>query len=199
MKPIAIAIKAIPDVETGRRLHNIQNLSDAGVAKAMLHLHQQKTASDNLPVYLQKVLVIALVRERNGKLDSTVLSGERMNESQLLKEYLRLSQGKQQIAWNGQVFEYALLQYRLFKHNIKLIPDFSKQIDIIDYLSLNIASPLPNLNEILCLLDLPYKNNSTNSINSIWEYYLKNEYQQIQTLAIEEARNVMRIYQRIFK
>ena len=126
MKPIAIAIKAIPDVETGRRLHNIQNLSDAGVAKAMLHLHQQKTASDNLPVYLQKVLVIALVRERNGKLDSTVLSGERMNESQLLKEYLRLSQGKQQIAWNGQVFEYALLQYRLFKHNIKLIPDFSR-------------------------------------------------------------------------
>ena len=195
MKPIAIAIKAIPDIETGRRLHTIQNLSDDGVVKAMLHLHQQKTGLENLPAYLQKILVMVLVQEQNGKLDSTVLSGETMDEPQLLQEYLRLSQGKQQITWNGQAFEYALIQYRLLKHNIKPFPDFSKQIDITKHLSLNTNNIPPSLNEMLCLLDLPHKSLPT---NNTWEHYLKNEYQPIQKSAIEKAENIMRIYQRMF-
>lgn len=190
MTYIAITIKTIPDIETGRRLHNIQNLSDDGVAKAMFHLQQQKAGVEGLPPYLQRILVIAAVREEKGKLHVDILGGESCTEKELLEQYVMAVKGKKQVTWSGNTHEFPVLQYRALKHGVKL-PDLSQQSDLSTKLSFNNSDKIPSLSEISYFLNLP--NLDSDNTDIVWKLFLKNELNAIQLLAKSYAENVYRV------
>src|SRR3990167_6822652 len=61
-------IETVPDVEGGRKLYNLQDLSDAEVASAMQFMRRQETQghSDFIRLYLQRVVCIsAVLRHQN--------------------------------------------------------------------------------------------------------------------------------------
>jgi len=53
-------IETIPDTEFGRRMWDLEGLSDEDVGTAMTFLRQQQTGSDFLPLHLHKVVAISV-------------------------------------------------------------------------------------------------------------------------------------------
>ena len=191
MSSVAITIKTIPDIETGKRLHNIQNLSDEGVAKAMFHLQQQKTGVEGLPPYLQRILVIAIATEEKGEVQVELLGGNNCTEKELLEQYVQAVKGKEQVTWSGNVHEFPVLQYRALKHGVKLA-DLSQQSDLSTRLSPCDSTETPSLSEISHFLKLP--NLDDDSADIVWKLFLKNELSVIQRLAKSYVENVYRVF-----
>lgn len=188
---VAIAIKTIPDIEAGKRLYAIQNLSDAGVAKAMLHLQQQKSGSENLPHYLQKLIMIAICYQKDGDIQTKILSGENLTEKALLEEYASLVVGKQQLTWRGTQFEFPVLRYRALKVNVDL-GDLTQQIDISSNLSLDCVNNTPSLYEISSFLELPKL--SKDSASHVWDAWQDQAFDDIRATTVKEAENVHKIF-----
>jgi predicted PolB exonuclease-like 3'-5' exonuclease len=61
MKTMVFDIETVPDVESGRRILNLEGLPDAEVAKAMTFHRLQETGSDFLPLHLQRIVAISVV------------------------------------------------------------------------------------------------------------------------------------------
>ena len=67
MNCLVFDIETIPDVALGRRLYNLEGLSDEQVAKAMFALRRQATGSEFLPNEQQRIVAISCVlRSRDG-------------------------------------------------------------------------------------------------------------------------------------
>ena len=199
---LALAIQTIPDIETGRRLHNIGNLSDLGVAKAMFHLQQQRTGSEDLPLYLQKIVSIAIAYERAGKLyidplPIDVLVDNHQHEQRLLQRYVNAVKGQQQITWQGSRYDFPILRYRALKQGIKLaenrdINDTMLQVDLsLQFEPERDASA--SLADISCLLALPCLEKLNQA--EIWQAYLAKDYTRIDNCTKAQAANIYRIHQ----
>ena len=61
MTILVFDIETVPDVVTGRKLYQLDELSDNDTAKALFALRRAKTGTDFLPHYLQKIVAISLV------------------------------------------------------------------------------------------------------------------------------------------
>jgi len=207
MATLALALQTIPDIETGRRLHNISNLSDLGVAKAMFHLQQQSTGLEDLPLYLQKIVSIALAYEIDGQLHTEVLTRNHNNatseantlirdqsEQGLLQHYVKATQDRQQITWQGSTCDFPILRYRALKQGIKWAEchDTALQVDLSQQFDPDTLAVV-SLADISCLLDLPPLTQLSKA--DIWQAYLAEEYVRIDNAAKAEAANIYRIYQ----
>lgn len=194
MQSIAVAIKTIPDIEAGKRLYKINNLSNDGVAKAMFHLQQQKADSEILPHYLQQIITIAICYEEDGKIQTDILGDSDVSEKALLEQYVSLVKGKQQVTWNGTDFEFPILQYRALKNGVSF-SGLSHQLDLSYKLSPSCSSEVPNLYEISCFLDLPdLQENNADTILDLWQ---GNDVDAIHSLAKHDAENVYRVFNRL--
>ena len=60
MSVLVFDIETIPDVETGRKLYHLDNLSDEDIALALFALRRAKAGNDFLPHYLQKIVLFLL-------------------------------------------------------------------------------------------------------------------------------------------
>ena len=55
-------IETIPDVATGRRIHNLSDdITDKDVAAAMFAVQREKNGREFLPLYLQRIVAISVV------------------------------------------------------------------------------------------------------------------------------------------
>ncbi|MEK7759133.1 MAG: 3'-5' exonuclease, partial [Pseudomonadota bacterium] len=62
MNVLIFDIETIPDVATGRRLYELEGLSDADVAKVMFHKRREETGdSEFLRHHLHRVVAISVV------------------------------------------------------------------------------------------------------------------------------------------
>jgi hypothetical protein len=200
MSIIALAIKTIPDIETGRRLHRIDNLSDTGVAKAMFHLQQQHTGSENLPLYLQKIVSIAIASKVEGKIQLTHVgdhdvTNEPISEKILLQAYItQLQHHPQLVTWQGTCYEFPILRYRALKQALTLphatLLDLSQTLEPATQ-----TCHLPSLTEIALLLDLP----SIMPLNmeQTWQTWLAGDYNTIKQATMAEAKTVYCIQQNL--
>lgn len=201
MSTLALAIQTIPDIETGRRLYNISGLSDEGVAKAMFHLQQQRTGSEALPLYLQKIVSIAIAEEIKGELHVELLADrnqdtnmDTMSEDMLLQHYVKAIKNKQQLTWQGANYDFPILRYRALKYGIKLSAlNTAMQLDLSQQFEANTS--VPSLSDMVCLLNLTPV--SIFKSADIWQAYLTGEQAQIDSTTKQCAENIYRIYQAI--
>ena len=114
-------IETIPDVESGRKLYDLHDLSDGDVAKAMFHLRQQETGSEFLPLYLHRICAISVVLRHQDKLKVWSLGGPDCGEAELVQGFF---DGVDKftptlVSWNGGGFDLPVLHYRSLLHGVQ--------------------------------------------------------------------------------
>ena len=81
-------IETVPDVESGRRLHSLDDLNDEDVARAMRTLRVQKTGgTDFLPHPEHRIVAISAVLRSPEKLRVWSLGSADSSERELLERF----------------------------------------------------------------------------------------------------------------
>jgi len=120
MTVLVFDIETVPDLQAGRKLYDLEGLSDADTAKAMFALRRQKTGRDFLPHYLQQIVAISLVMEKNSHLKVWSLGDESSTEAELIERFFTGLEKHTPtlVSWNGGGFDLPVLHYRALKHGI---------------------------------------------------------------------------------
>ena len=117
MSSLIFDIETIPDADSGRRLYDLKELSDADVVRALEQLQYQKNGSTFLPLYLHKIIVISLLYVSAQDIKIHSLHGE---EKKIVKQFFNVL-GKykpQLVSWNGTHFDLPVLHYRSLLHSV---------------------------------------------------------------------------------
>ncbi len=120
MTILVFDIETIPDVETGRKLHDLDGLSDEDVASALFALRHAKVGHDFLPHYLQKIVAISLVISNAGNIKVWSLGDEQSDEKELIQRFFTGIDKHMPtlVSWNGSGFDLPVLHYRALLHGV---------------------------------------------------------------------------------
>jgi predicted PolB exonuclease-like 3'-5' exonuclease len=215
MNTLVFDIETVPDVELGRRLYDLADLSDADVAKAMAAKQKQARQTDFLPPPQQRVVAISvLLRSRDGlKLSS--LGDEQSQERELVQ---RFYDGLERytptlVSWNGSGFDLPVLAYRALRHGVNahrywdvgegdrefrfnnyLSRYHWRHIDLMDVLSGYGASGRSSLELVAQLIGLPGKLGVGGA--NVWAAYQRGELGAIRDYCETDVLNTYLIYLR---
>ena len=120
MSVLVFNIKTIADIDSGRRLHDIHDLSDKDVANVMLHKHRQEFGHECLPTHLQKVIAISVALRTREDLSVITLGDENATEKEILEVFFSLIDlyTPNLVSWNGVGFDLPVLHYRALVHGV---------------------------------------------------------------------------------
>ena len=121
MNILVFDIETVPDVALGRRLYNLEGLSDAQVAKAMFALRRQGTGGDFLPLEQQRVVAISCVLRSREGLTVWSLGDAATGEAELVRRFFDGidKYSPDLISWNGSGFDLPVLTYRALLHGVQ--------------------------------------------------------------------------------
>ena len=215
MNTLVFDIETVPDVELGRRLYELGDLSDADVATVMFTKQRQLRGSDFLPPPQQRIVAIsAVMRSRDGiKIFS--LGDEHSPERDLVQRFF---DGLERytpvlVSWNGSGFDLPVLNYRALKHGVvahkyweigETDRDFRynnylsrfhwRHIDLMDVLSGYGASSRASLDTAAQLIGLPGKLGLGGA--HVWSAYQRGELAAIRDYCETDVLNTYLIYLR---
>ena len=215
MNTLVFDIETVPDVELGRKLYELGDLSDADVATVMFTKQRQLRGSDFLPPPQQPIVAIsAVMRSREGiKIFS--LGDEQSPERELVQRFF---DGLERytpvlVSWNGSGFDLPVLNYRALKHGVvahrywevgETDRDFRynnylaryhwRHVDLMDVLSAYGASGRASLDHAAQLLRLPGKLGMSGA--DVWPAYRRGEIAAIRNYCETDALNTYLIYLR---
>jgi predicted PolB exonuclease-like 3'-5' exonuclease len=215
MNTLVFDIETVPDVELGRRLYDLADLSDADVAKAMAAKQKQARQTDFLPPPQQRVVAISvLLRSRDGlKLSS--LGDAQSPERELVQRFF---DGLERytptlVSWNGSGFDLPVLAYRALRHGVDahrywdvgegdrefrfnnyLSRYHWRHIDLMDVLSGYGASGRSSLEVVAQLIGLPGKLGVGGA--NVWAAYQRGELGAIRDYCEIDVLNTYLIYLR---
>jgi predicted PolB exonuclease-like 3'-5' exonuclease len=120
-------IETIPDVAGLRRLNDYSDaLSDSEVAAKAMAERAEKTGSDFLPLYLQRICAISCVIRRTTKDGSPQIKVGTLGTSQddekvLIQTFFELVEKytPQLVSWNGSGFDLPVLHYRALANYVQ--------------------------------------------------------------------------------
>ena len=121
MNILAFDIETVPDVDTGRRLHGLEGLSDKDVAQAMFAKRREQTGeSEFLRHHLHRVVTISAVLRTDDSLRVWSLGEPDSGEAELIR---RFYDGIERytptlVSWNGGGFDLPVLHYRALLHGV---------------------------------------------------------------------------------
>ncbi len=161
MNLITVALGAVPDVATGRRLHDLGELSDADAAKVLFHRRKQETGhSEQLRPNQQSIAAFAAVHEGSDGPCLRTGNWRDGDEAALLDTLLEPCRGLGTlVSWGGE--DLSLLGYRALKHarhaGMFGVRDETSycRCDLQAELALGQPAALAPLHEIAHLLALP--------------------------------------------
>jgi hypothetical protein len=216
MNVLVFDIETIPDVAAGRRLHDLDGLSDADVAKIMFHKRREETGdSEFLRHHLHRVVAISVVLRHTDQLRVWSLGDEQSDEAELLRRFF---EGIDKyvptlVTWNGSGFDLPVLHYRSLVHGI-VAPrywdtgDFDRDFKWNNYISrfhwrhtdlmdvLAGYQPRANapLDDIAQMLGLPGKLGMDGS--KVWEAYQAGRLNEIRNYCETDVLNTYLVYLR---
>ena len=114
-------IETVPDVEFGRRMWDLDDISDEDVATAMSFKQLQKSGSEFLPLHQHKVVAISVALRTGDSFRLWSLGDEDADETELVRRFF---DGIERytpdlVSWNGSGFDLPVLHYRALKHGIQ--------------------------------------------------------------------------------
>jgi len=114
-------IETIPDVDSGRRLYDLHDLSDEDAAKAMFNMRQQQTGGEFLPLHLHRICAISVVLRHADRVKVWSLGDPDSAEAELVQRFF---DGIDKftptlVSWNGGGFDLPVLHYRSLLHGIQ--------------------------------------------------------------------------------
>ena len=114
-------IETVPDVEFGRRMWDLDDISDEDVATAMSFKQLQKSGSEFLPLHQHRVVAISVALRTGDSFRVWSLGDEDADEAELVRRFF---DGIERytpdlVSWNGSGFDLPVLHYRALKHGIQ--------------------------------------------------------------------------------
>ena len=121
MNTLVFDIETVPDVALGRRLHHLEGLADAQVARAMFALRRQGTGGDFLPLEQQRVVAISCVLRSGDGLTVWSLGEPGTPEAELVQRFFDGidKYSPDLVSWNGSGFDLPVLNYRALLHGVQ--------------------------------------------------------------------------------
>ena len=122
MNILVFDLETIPDIESARRLYNLEDLNDRDTAEVMFSQRRQETGggSDFLRHYLHRIVTISVVLRTADKLSVWSLGENNSTEKELIQ---RFYDGIERytpllVSWNGRGFDLPVLHYRALLHGV---------------------------------------------------------------------------------
>ena len=216
MNVLAFDIETIPDVETGRRLYGLGDLSDKDAMRAMFAIRREETGnSEFLRIHLHRVVAISAVLRHAETIKVWSLGDETSNEAELVKRFF---DGIERytptiVSWNGSGFDLPVLHYRSLKHGVAaprywengqddssfrynnyLSRFHERHTDLKDVLAAYQPRASAPLDEIAVLLGFPGKMGRSGA--DVWEQFSDNKIGEIRDYCETDALNTYLVYLR---
>ena len=178
MNVLVFDIETIPDLDGGRRIYDLDGLSDKATASALLHLRRQENGTEFLRLHLHRIVAISVVLRSTQGIKVWSLGDEDSSEKELIERFYdgidRFTPNL--VSWNGGGFDLPVLHYRALKHGVQarrywetgnedssfkwnnyLSRYHQRHLDLMDQLALFNARANAPLDQIATLLGFPGK------------------------------------------
>jgi predicted PolB exonuclease-like 3'-5' exonuclease len=208
-------IETIPDVNGGRRLYNLDGLSDKEVANIMFHKRRQETGNEFLRLHLHRVVAISVVLRSRDRLAVWSLGDEAADEKEIIERFYN---GIDKyvptiVSWNGKGFDLPVLHYRSLLHGIQaprywetgdndqsfrwnnyLSRYHRRHTDLMDVLAGYEMRANAPLDEVATLLGFPGKMGMSGA--KVWDNYQAGELAGIRNYCETDVLNTYLVYLR---
>lgn len=217
MNILVFDIETIPDIESGKRLFNLEGLSDYEVAEVMFSQRRQATIgeSDFLRHHLHRIVAISVVLKTHEKLSVWSLGDVDSGEAELVQRFF---EGIERytpvlVSWNGAGFDLPVLHYRSLLHGVSaprywengdddqsfrwnnyLSRFHHRHTDLMDVLSGYMPGARAPLDEIATILGFPGKMGMSG--DKVWDYFLDGEIDAIRNYCETDVLNTYLVYLR---
>ncbi|MGJ3257106.1 MAG: 3'-5' exonuclease [Alcanivorax sp.] len=178
MNVLVFDIETIPDLDGGRRIYDLDGLSDKDTASALLNLRRQENGTEFLRLHLHRIVAISVVLRSTQGVKVWSLGDEDSTEKELIERFYdgidRFTPNL--VSWNGGGFDLPVLHYRALKHGVQarrywetgnedssfkwnnyLSRYHQRHLDLMDQLALFNARANAPLDQIATLLGFPGK------------------------------------------
>ena len=215
MNILVFDVETIPDIDSGKKIFNLEGLSDKNAAELMFSHRYQKSngRTEFLQHYLHKIVTISVVLKTDDKLSVWSLGDRNSTETELLERFF---EGIERytpviVSWNGSGFDLPVIHYRSlihgvvaqrywengdddqsFRWNNYLSRFHSRHTDLMDVLSGYITTARAPLNEIATILGFPGKMGMSGE--KVWDCYLDGDIESIRNYCETDALNTYLIY-----
>lgn len=208
-------IETVPDVEFGRRLWQLDDLSDEDVATAMTFKQLQARGTDFLPLHMHRIVAISVALRTGDSFRVWSLGDESAAEAELVRRFFdgidRYTPDL--VSWNGGGFDLPVLHYRALLHGIRApryweLGDSDREFRYNNYLSrfhwrhIDLMDVLANfqmrgrakLDEVAVLLGFPGKLGMSG--DRVWERYSAGAVDEIRNYCETDVLNTWLVFLR---
>lgn len=208
-------IETVPDVEGGRRIYGLDDLSDKDAANALFNLRRQETGNEFLRHHLHRIVAISVVLRTGDKIACWSLGDENSDEKELLERFFKGIERYSPVivSWNGGGFDLPVIHYRSLVHGVQSIRywdtgeddrDFkfnnylsryhSRHLDLMDYLAMYTGRANAPLDQIASLLGFPGKMGMSGA--KVWDCFREGEVKAIRDYCETDVLNTYLVYLR---
>jgi predicted PolB exonuclease-like 3'-5' exonuclease len=215
MHSFSFDIETVPDIEFGRRMWDLHDLSDEDVGTAMTFMRQQQTGSDFLPLHQHRVVAISVALRTGDTFRVWSLGDEDSGEDELVRRFFdgieRYSPDL--VSWNGSGFDLPVLHYRAMRHGVQA-PRYwetgdsdrefkwnnyinryhARHTDLMDVLSAYQARARASLDQVAVLLGFPGKLGMSG--DKVWQRWQDGGIREIRDYCETDVLNTWLVYLR---
>jgi len=215
MPVFAFDIETVPDVELGRRVYDLDGLSDKEIGYVMQAKRREATGSEFLSYEQQRVVAISVALRTRDTFKVWSLGEPDAPEAEIIQRFF---DGIEKytpdlISWNGGGFDLPVLHYRALRHGIQaprywedgsedqsfrfnnyLNRYHARHLDLMDVLSSFQARARVSLQAAAMLLGLPGKLGMSG--DKVWGAYLDGQIDVIRNYCETDVLNTFLIYLR---
>ena len=215
MNVLVFDIETVPDVESGKKIYDLDGLPDKDVIKAIEHLRNQQTGSEFMPHYLQHIVAISAVLSTIDAFQVWSLGSLESTEKELLERFF---DGLEKynptlVSWNGSGFDLPVIHYRSllnsivahhywqigdedtsFRYNNYLGRFHWRHIDLMDVLAAYQPRAFAKLDHIATMLGFPGKLGMDGS--KVCDAYLAGKLESIRNYCETDVLNTYLIFLR---
>lgn len=121
MNVLVFDIETIPDVEGGRKVYDLGDLSDDDAAKAMYTLRRQENGTEFLRLHLHRIVAISGVLRSGDRIAVWSLGDESADEKDILVRFFDILDRYSPtiVSWNGGGFDLPVIHYRSMLHGVQ--------------------------------------------------------------------------------
>ncbi len=215
MNILVFDIETVPDIESGKKIYDLEGLPDKDIIKAIEHLRNQQTGSEFMPHYMHRIVAISAVLSTIDSFQAWSLGSLESTEKELLERFF---DGLEKynptlVSWNGSGFDLPVIHYRSllhgvvahhywqigdedtsFRYNNYLGRFHWRHIDLMDVLAAYQPRAFAKLDHIATMLDFPGKLGMDGS--KVCDTYLAGELELIRNYCETDVLNTYLIFLR---
>jgi len=215
MNVFSFDIETIPDVELGRKLYGLEDLTDKQVGYVMQTRRREETGSEFLSLEQQRVVAISVALRSRDSFKVWSLGDSNASEAEIIQRFFDGidKYSPDLVSWNGSGFDLPVLHYRALRHGIaapryweigeedssfkwnNYLNRFHwRHVDVMDVLSGYQGRGRASLQNVAMLLNLPGKLGMSG--DKVWDCWLEGGIEQIRNYCETDVLNTFLVYLR---